>query len=367
MFDGGTWVDHVEAVPVDQASPSPPAAWFHLGELCLQLASEPVSFLDAFRAQWADCVVPAPLAGLRAIRCRAREVAGTSLLVLSFEGSDLPDPLDASATPMRMMRRHMRYTEQSGPAPGWRMLADRDDPGRVLAAGRDGCLVIDVEEAPAEFAIHAVIAVAQGAQPGVLFLHAASFAIGGAGAVLIGFSESGKSTTAVALGVRGHVIYGDDMAAIRARSGELLPFRRTFRLRPGPAEPSLGARLRTVPHAFTTDPGGAPRTLVRAGTLFTARPAEAIPLRFAIVLDGFSDQPRLSAFRPDIGSLEALKGCVCGSVPGWGRSAGRDLMKFLTVVDVLSKLSCHRLRLGTPEASAAAIESLMLEAPCSST
>jgi len=200
----------------------------------------------------------------------------------------------------------------------------------------------------------------------LLFLHAASFGIGGAGALLIGAGQAGKSTTVLALGARGHAVLGDDVAAIRTRGCEVLPFPKRLSLRPGPYVSTFGARLRTVPHALVVDPGGTPRTVVRIGTLFPTTSFEPLPLRFAFLLDGFSAQPRVTPCRPDIGSVEELKGVVSESIPAWGFSPGRDLMKFLNVVDVLSKLDCHRLRLGTPQTSAAAIEA-MVEAACSST
>ncbi|GAB3778024.1 hypothetical protein GCM10028796_57870 [Ramlibacter monticola] len=364
MFEGGTWIGRAQALPAAQDSTG---EWFRLGDLSLQLASEPQSFLDAFRAQWGDCTVAEPPPGLPRLHCSARLLAGSSRLLLSFAGCELPDLLDASATPVRMLRHLARYADQSGPAPGWRMLADRNDGSRILAAAHRDRLVVDLDEAPPDFAIDALIAVVQSAQPGLLFLHAASFGVAGAGALLIGAAQAGKSTTALALGARGHAVLGDDMAAIRAGSSELLPFRRTLRLRPGPSVASLAARLGTVPHAFAVDPGGTMRTLVRAGALFATPACRPLPLRFAFVLDGFSTQPCLTPFRPDISSVEPLRGIVSESVPDWGRSPGRDLMKFLTIVDVLSKLSCHRLRLGTPEASASAIETLMMEATCNST
>jgi hypothetical protein len=367
MFDVGTWVDRVQALPACQTSTPAASTWFRLGDLRLQLDAEPGNFLAAFRAQWEDCVIAEPPAGLPTIRCSARRFEGTPLLMLSFTGSRLPNLLEAAGTPVRMLRHLARYKEQDGPAPGWRMLADRGDRQRMLAAAHDDRLVIDLDEAPPDFAIDALAAIVQGAQPGLLFLHAASFGIAGAGALLIGHAQAGKSTTAVALGALGHEIFGDDMAAIRTGSGELLPFRRTLRLRPGPSAAAIGARLRTIPHAFAVDPSGTTRTLVRAGALFPTPPGEALPLRFAFVLDGFATQPCLTPFQPDISSVESLKGVVSESIPAWARSPGRDLMKFLTVVDVLSKLSCHRLRLGTPDASAAAIETMVMEATCNST
>jgi hypothetical protein len=156
------------------------------------------------------------------------------------------------------------------------------------------------------------------------------------------------------------------MAAIRVGSGELLPFRKRLSLRPGRYVSSFGPRLRNVPHALAVDPGGTTRTLVHIGALFPRAPAAPHPLRHAFLLDGFSEHPGLTPCRPDIGSVAQLKAVVSESIPAWGLSPGRDLMKFLSVIDVLSRLACHRITLGTPQASAAAIEATM-EATCSST
>jgi len=367
MLDVASWVDHVQAFPAGESATAAASACFRLGDLCLRLDSEPESFLAAFRAQWADCVVAQPLADLPVLRCSARARPGSSLLTLSFSGDAIPDMLEASGTPVRMLRHLARYQPQEGPAPGWRMLAERGESPRVLAAAGGDRLVIDLDEAPPEFAIDALLAIVQAAQPRLLFLHAASLDIAGAGALLIGAAQAGKSTTALALAARGHPLYGDDMAAIRADSGELLPLRRTLRLRPGPSAAAIGPRLRDVPHTCIVDPSGTPRTLVRAGELFAPLAGHALALRFAFVLDGFAAQPGLTRFNPDIAAVQSLKGVVSESVPAWARSPGRDLMKFLTVVHVLSRLACYRLRLGTPEASAAAIETLVMEATCNST
>jgi hypothetical protein len=364
MLDGAAWVDLLQVTPGGSEPCAAQGIWFHLGDVCLELASESGAFLDAFLAQWADCRIGEPVAGLPTICCSARAPDGASLLLLSFTGKDLPDPLDATTTPVRMLRHLSRYAQRSGPAAGWRMFVDRDN--RMLAAGSRCQLVIDLDEAPPDFAIDALIGIVQSAQPGLLFLHAASFGIGGVGALLIGAGQAGKSTTILALGARGHAILGDDVAAIRIRSGELLPFRKALSLRPGPYVSSFGARLRAIPHACVVGPDGKARTLVRIGTIFPAAQNDALPLRFAFLLGGFSAGPGLIPYRPDIGSVARLKDVVSESVPAWGLSPGRDLMKFLNVVGVLSKLACHRIVLGPPEASAAAIESMM-EATCSST
>src|SRR6185295_7685019 len=102
------------------------------------------------------------------------------------------------------------------------------------------------------------------------------------------------------------------------------------------------------------------------GDLFPSASGSALPLRFAFVLDGFAESAAVAPFQPGIADAHSLKAVVSESIPSWGLSPGRDLMKFLTVVNLLSDIHCYRIKLGSPEASAAAIEDLM-EATCSST
>jgi hypothetical protein len=339
------------------------SSWFRLGDRCLQVVSDGSGFLDEFEATYRDCIVTEPRQDPGNVRCDASRLAGSSLLCLSFHGKDLPDPIGAAGTPFRMLRHLARYVEVPGPVPGWRMVVDSEDRGRPLAAGDGHRLVIDLDGAPAEFATDCVVSLVQGAQQDVLFIHAASFGIAGAGALLVGCGQAGKSTTALALAARGHSFLGDDVAAVRTKTRELLPFPKVVSLRPGPYVRSLEARLRATRHATAVGPDGQTRTLVSMGVLFPSSASRVLPLRFAFLLDGFAAHARLTPFRPEIGDVKRLKAAVSESIPSWGLSPGRDLMKFLAVVNVLSGLDCYLVELGSPENSAAAIEEVM-EAVC---
>jgi hypothetical protein len=365
-LDRAGWVDRVRAVASRERSTASRSSWFRLGDRHLQLVSDGSGFLEAFEAHYRDCVVAQPRQDPRNVRCDADRPAGSSLLCLSFAGQDLPDPIDAVGTPFRVVRALARCVEAPGPIPGWRMVVDREEGGRILVAGDGHRLVIDLEVAPGEFATDCVVNLVQGAQPGVLFLHAASFGIAGAGALLIGRGQAGKSTTALALVARGHAFLGDDVAAVRTKTRELLPFPRVASLRPSRYVRSLEARLLDTRHATTVGSNGQTRTLVSMGDLFPASVGGVVPLRFAFLLDGFAAHPRLTRYRPGIVDAKRLRAVACETTPSWGLSPGRDLMKFLTVVDVLSGLDCYLVVLGSPEDSAAAIEDLM-EAACHST
>lgn len=361
-LDHAHWVERVHALTAAsgdrQASPRR-SLWFRLGDLCLQVACDGSGFLDQFEAQYRDCLVAEPRAGLIEVRCDASRLPGSPLLCLSFDGENLPDPLGSAGTRFRMLRHLARYVEVPGPLPGWRMLADGEDRGRPLVTSNGHQMVIDLDETPAEFASDCVVSLAQSVQRDVLFLHSASFGVAGAGGLLFGYGQAGKSTTALALAAKGNLFLGDDVAAIRMTTREILPFPRTMRLRPGPYVGALDARLRNTRRTTVVGEDGIQCTFVSMGDLFPASLGPALPLRFAFLLDGFGARPRLTPYRPKIVDTKRLRAAVTQSIPYWGLSPGRDLMRFLAVVNVLSGLDCHLVELGSPEDSAAAIEDVM--------
>jgi len=61
---------------------------------------------------------------------------------------------------------------------------------------------------------------------GVIALHASALFIGGNAVVLCGPSQSGKSTTAAAMGLRGTAVLSDDITAIKSEDG-------SFQVQPG--------------------------------------------------------------------------------------------------------------------------------------
>jgi hypothetical protein len=100
--------------------------------------------------------------------------------------------------------------------------------------------------------------------------------------------------------------------------------------------------------------------LVRVSELFPWATAGApLPLRFAFVLDRFGDRARVSPFRPGLAEIGRLRAVASETVPSWAISPGRDLMRFLSVVNLLSGLSCHLVELGSPEETADLIQTVM--------
>jgi hypothetical protein len=339
------------------------APWYRFGDGFLQVASDHQPLLDELGAIYGDCEVPDPPAGAFCVRCRATRVPGSPLLSVSFDGPSLPDLIDAARSPYRFLRRPP-YVEAPGPMPGWRALVNRDDRRRFLVASQGSAALVNLDEAPPESLVDWVVCVVQAAQAGVLFLHAGSVGVAGSGALILGRTGGGKSTTSLSLAWRGHAFLGDDVAAVRLASTELLPFPRSAGLREGPLARSLAAQVRASRHVVATNRHGIRRTLVRVSDLFPASVSGPLPLRFAFVLDGFADRATIAPFRPELGELKRLQCVVTDTSSAWGMSPGRDLMLFLSVVNLLSGLRCHLVQHGSPEETARVIEAAMMEGAC---
>ena len=183
---------------------------------------------------------------------------------------------------------------------------------------------------------------------GIVSLHAATVAIPGAAATIIGDSNVGKTTTAIACARAGLRLYGDERCVIDTRS-LVHPFARSINvraagrrllLRDAIAGPDpIGERLRAHGDDDWND--------VRLGELlggWIAPPPE--PLRAVFLISGTAREPGLESTT----ASRAAK-----AAPRWAQGAGRGIDKVARLVDLFSGTACYRLELGTPDASARAI------------
>lgn len=337
----------------------PRTSCFRFGDTLLELVSDDAPLLQQFDAYFGDCADWDPDPRTLRVRCTATVPAGSPYLSLVFDGSGIPDPLDVALGIFRV-RRIQPYVELAGPHPGWRVLMDAGSRQRMLIASNGRTAVINLPEAPPEFVLDCIVGLVQSVPSGVMFLHAASVGVEGSGALVLGPSEAGKSTNALALAMRGHAFLGDDIAAIRVANRELLPMPKSASLREGPLARMLARRLQTSSHVRAPGRNGVLRTVLRVGEVFPASRSGPLPLRFAFVLDGRKGAARLTPFQPGLGELLRLRGMVISEVtPTWGRSPGRDLMQLLGVVDLMSRLRCFLVELGSTEETAGIIERAM--------
>jgi len=338
---------------------SPGTSRFRFGDAVVEVVSDYEPLLAELEAVYGDCGSLDIEGAACNLRCTATLLHGSSLLSMSFEGAPARHPVEVALGPYRFLR-HQQYLEVSSPVPGWRLLVNADAGGHLLIAGEARMALVNLDQAPPEFILDCIVGVAQSAQSNVMFLHAASVGVTGSGALILAPTKGGKSTTALALALRGHSFLGDDVAAVRLASCELLPFPKSAGLRDGPLARMLEERLQACRHIHAPGRHGIPRTAVRVSDLFPSSTDGPLPLRFAFVLDGLKDAASVRPFHAGLGELKRLRGLVVmDTMSSWGMSAGRDLMQLLKVTNLLSGLHCHLVELGSPEETARLIETTM--------
>jgi hypothetical protein len=336
---------------------APQRAWYRFGDAVVEILSDHEPLLRELEDVYGDCKeAREPSAGEFGIACTGTLVRGGRLLALTFVGVELRHPIEIALGPYRFLRR-APYVEAPAPIPGWRSLESADSGSRALIASDGRTAIIDLEQAPPEFVLDCIVGVVQAAQKDTLFLHAASVGVAGSGALIFAPSFGGKSTTALALALRGHAFLGDDVAAVRLSARELLPFPKSAGIRDGPLFSVLAERLRSCRQTYAPGRHRILRRLVRVSDLFPWSTSGPLPLRFAFLLDGFGNAAKITPFEPKLGELRRLRSMVVmDTMSSWGMSPGRDLMLLLTVLRLLSELRCFLVEHGSPEQTASLIE-----------
>jgi hypothetical protein len=308
---------------------------------------------------------PAPLR----VRCTLRAVGGSrlnaipSLTVTTFE---FPGALDLVSVALGVLqvRQNAYYAAAGSTATGWRYVTTVERPSQVVLAVNGHRALIDLAPLWPSFLRDLLVATTLSSQRNILFLHAASVAVHGRGALLFGWGGAGKTTLALALAARGHGFLGDDYASIRTDDLTLLPFRRNVHIRPGPRAQGVEEALRSGRYETEVFPDGLRRLSAAAGDLFPEAPAPPTRLAAGFFLRRFAPEPRTTPFEPSLAHLDSLKSlATSGPIrAAWGISPGRRLLAFLRVIDILAKISCYSLEVGRPEATAAHLERTLEDA-----
>jgi hypothetical protein len=233
-------------------------------------------------------------------------------------------------------------------APAWTSLAFRGEKAPMFALRGAHCLFALVpgwRKAVALLMLQRLMRLRRDA----IFFHAASVAVDGAGAMLVGPKGAGKSTLALALATRGHGFLGDEHACYVPATGELIPFRRPVGIKPGP-------RARTAQRALDRagrDPEREGMMRVPAEDLLEAPTPGPVPLRAVVFLRALETAPRLERVEPGRGDLAALQ--PVGS--SFANAASTE--RVFQLVRMLSRSRVFHLWPGSPDDTAALLESAL--------
>lgn len=337
---------------------------YQLGDATFRMVVDHPLPLDAFMRFYGDCAVPAPVVSpAAAVRCTIRRTFEPQLVVLTFQEGAPPDPAGVAYNLLRPTQAVPPFRVYNSPLAGWRLAGGANGP--VLAA-RDTHVLLHPKLIPPEFLVEYLVGITLGAQPWTLPIHGASLRVGEAGIALVGASRAGKTTTSLHLAARGHTLLGDEIALIRLATNEIVPFRRTVNVRPGPHAQELAAVL-----GLSADGDNSPSSAQWAGPhriseLFPDRPARPTPLRAVFFLAGFADHPSLEPFRLTLDRTDVFDWITTPEIAycSWGISPARRAFRLLVLRQVLAQVPCWILRLGSPRATVELIERTMEELSC---
>jgi hypothetical protein len=235
-------------------------------------------------------------------------------------------------------------------AEGWTSFGWRGEAAPLLSFRGPECLIEKREGWHRAFALlvlHRVYRVRDDA----IFFHAATVGIEGRGLLIVGAKGEGKSTTSLALTVRGHMLLGDETACYLPASNEVIPVRRPVGIKPGP-------RSRTIEAAIERT-GTVVGDVVRLDInrlIETSEPA-AVPLRAVLFLAPFEAAPRLEEIavtRNEIARLQPVSSSLVNAPNG---------RRIVELARMLATSRVFRLAPGDPDETALLIEQTMLALP----
>jgi hypothetical protein len=221
-------------------------------------------------------------------------------------------------------------------------------------------MILDLLEEPREFPpgflLNYLVSAMMAIQRDVLFVHAGSMAVGGRGVILMGHGGAGKTTVSLALASRGHGFLGDNVACIRKGSRELLPFRRSAAIKPGPRARAVEAVLTDHVRETVRLPNGRTSVLVDVGDLWPASTAGVTPLRAAFCLRRFAERPAVEPFIPSMTETRFLERLSIDATGVFGVSPAQRMMQVFKLMETLATVRCYFLDVGEAEATAELVE-----------
>ncbi|MEP6571795.1 MAG: hypothetical protein ABJD11_03835 [Gemmatimonadota bacterium] len=336
---------------VSSSVAEPGRDWYQFGDGCLGVVSEDLPFRDRFRLIFSECRLEAePDPGRPSVTCRVQCPSASRLSLVSFED---PEALDALGFVLTVFPDR-GYRDISGTGSPWRVLGVESAAGEMSIAFEGNCAAAEStaqwQPIIANLAVNRVLRL----QRDVLFFHAASVAVAGRGALICGPKGAGKTTLSMSLAARGHAFLGEELAAVRLSTRQLLPFRRAVSIRPGPGSEQVQRLLQERPDLPRERyPDGGVRVRVPMGELFPDARAIEAPLSDAFFLRGFTEQARVETFTPGSQHLQLISPLRSTA---WGMPRGLLTVRLLKL---LSGVRCHFLDAGDPEATADLVQGIL--------
>jgi hypothetical protein len=323
---------------------------YRLGRGILEVGGSEPALLDYIRRLYGDCrLVRRGDERLPTVRCTVSPAEHENVARVDFED---PYPLD-SFDFTTAVYGDRGYRACGTTASGWRCLSPSEAPGFPTVAMRGSMTMLDRRTRWQPLIAHLAVNKLIQAQRDMMFFHAASLSIGGAGVLLLGDKCAGKTTTALFLAARGHGLLSDEVGAVDNRNHQLVPFRRALSIRSGPLPETVRARLQTGQFRREALLDGTTRIRARIGSIFGEEEPPTAPLQCLVFLSGFARTPQVESVSPRAGDMALLKP-FGSSVYG---ASQRSVV--FRLASMLSRTRVYSLTLGPPEATAALIEDIV--------
>jgi hypothetical protein len=319
---------------------------FGLGRLELDSDDEPLNL--RFRQLYPEGVVDPerPPQGRLRVGCRVRSLDEPTVAAIAFE-----DPEDLDAVEFcRTLFPDRNYVAGPPGAPGWQTISLGDRLLEPLIAMSGHFAIVDRRQVwqplIANLAVNRLLRL----QRNVMFFHAASVQVLARGLILLGPKGAGKTTTSLTLASRGHGFLGDEIAAVRADTLEMLPFRRAASIRAGMRTSRVTRRLAEGAYPAETFPDGSARVLANVGDLFPDAIATPAKLTSVFFLRRFALRPTAEQFSFGLEHFHLLTPMGCCM---WGVPLG---LRMLQLSRMLNEVCCYHLDPGSPDETADLLE-----------
>jgi hypothetical protein len=282
------------------------------------------------------------------VRCTVRSIDEPDVAAIAFE-----DPEDLDAVEFcRTLFPDRNYIPGPPAAPGWQTISLADRPLDPLLAMKGRFALVDRRQVWQPFIANLAVNRVLRLQRNMLFFHAASVRVGDRGIMLVGGKGSGKTTTSLTLASRGHGFLGDEVAAVRTDTREMLPFRRAASIRAGIRTSRVTQRLADGGYPAETFPDGSARVLANVADLFPDATASPARLESVFFLRRFAPRPAVEQFAFGLENFQLLTPLACSM---WGVPTG---LRMLQISRMLSEVNCYHLDPGSPDETAELLELL---------